>query len=261
MSVRFSIVFCLFAMCGCNSPVLVNFSRAERLGKQQQKKLFLYYESWLSADCGEMKRQIQSSMVQQLLADKIVCFLEESYEPNVRYVAQYGVHRYPAVILIHADGTYHQRTGVMSAEGIADFIATATPPGRQPMINPQIPREIDYGWEADYERAFEIAAQQHRPVFIFYKSVVSTDANEMLGTLDRPDVAELFDDTVNCLLDWGYPPNRRFMIQYGVTNVPAIVIVNPNGTHHARQGRMTAAQVISFVRSAKASGRQSPSGG
>ncbi len=240
-------------MCGCNSPVLVNFSRAERLGKQQQKKLFVYYESWLSADCGEMKRQIQSSTVQQLLADKIVCILEESYEPNVRYVAQYGVQRYPAVILIHRDGTYHQRTGVMSAEGIANFIATAKSPGAQPMINPQIPREIDYEWEADYERAFEIAEQQNRPVFIFYKSVVSTDANEMLGTLDRPEVAELFDDTVNCLLDWGYPPNRRLMIRYGVTNVPAIVIVNPDGTHHARQGRMTAAQVISFVRTAKAS--------
>ncbi|MCH8879882.1 MAG: thioredoxin family protein [Planctomycetes bacterium] len=255
MSVRFSIVFCLVAMCGCNSPVLVNFSRAERLGKQQRKELFVYYESWLSIDCGEMKRQIQSLPVQQLLADKIVCILEESYEPNVRYVAQYGVHRYPAVILVHRDGTYHQRTGVMSAEGITNFLKTAAPPGQQPMINPQIPREIDYDWEADYERAFEIAEQQHRPVFIFYKSVVSADANEMFGTLDRPDVAELFDDTVNCLLDWGYAPNRRFMTQYGVTNVPALVIVNPDGTHHARQGRMTAAQVISFVRTAKVSRR------
>ncbi len=248
-------------MCGCNSPVLVNFSRAERLGKQQQKQLFVYFESWLSADCGEMKRQIQSSMIKQLLADKIVCFLEESYEPNVRYVAQYGIRRYPAVILIHHDGTYHQRTGAMSAEGIANFLGSATPPGQRPMINPQIPRQIDYGWEADYERAFEIAEQQRRPVFIFYKSVVSADANEMLGTLDRPDVAELFDDTVNCLLDWGYPPNRRLMTQYGVTNVPAIVIVNPDGTHHARQGRMTAAQVISFVRTAKASSQRGPSGG
>ena len=247
-------------MCGCNSPVLVNFSRAERLAKQQQKKLFVYYESWLSTDCGEMKRQIQSGRVQQLLTNKIVCILEESYEPNVRYVAQYGVQRYPAVILIHSDGTYHQRSGVMSAEGIANFLETARSPGAQPRINPQIPREIDYEWEADYERAFEIAQQQHRPVFIFYKSVVSADANELLGTLDRPDVAELFDDTVNCLLDWGYPPNRRLMTRYGVTNVPAIVIVNPDGTHHARQGRMTAAQVISFVRTAKASRRQGPSG-
>ncbi len=83
----------------------------------------------------------------------------------------------------------------------------------------------------------------------------------MLGTLDRPDVARLFDDTVNCLLDWGYPPNRQLMSQYGVTDVPAIVIVNPDGTHHARQGRMTAAQVISFVRSAKASGQQAPPDG
>ena len=159
------------------------------------------------------------------------------------------------MILVHRDGTYHQRTGVMSAEGITNFLKTAAPPGQQPMINPQIPREIDYDWEADYERAFEIAEQQHRPVFIFYKSVVSADANEMFGTLDRPDVAELFDDTVNCLLDWGYAPNRRFMTQYGVTNVPALVIVNPDGTHHARQGRMTAAQVISFVRTAKVSRR------
>ena len=62
-------------------------------------------------------------------------------------------------------------------------------------------------------------------------------------------------------LDWGYPPNRRFMIQYGVTNVPALVIVKPDGTHHTRQGRMTPAQVISFVRGAKASSRPGPPGG
>ena len=86
-------------------------------------------------------------------------------------------------------------------------------------------------------------------MFIFYKSVVSADSNDMLlNVFSRPDVAELFNGTINCLLDWGYPPNRRLMARYGITNVPGILIVNPDGTQHARQGRMTAPQIISFVR-------------
>ena len=183
-----------------------------------------------------MKQAIESPKVEQALEDKIVCVLDESYEPNQRFVAQYGVDHYPSVILVHRDGTYHRHGGVLSADAIVNFIETAQPPGRRPMINPQIPRSVDYLWQADYERAFQIAEQQNRSVFIFYKSVISADCNEMLlNVFSRPDVAELFNDTVNCLLDWGYPPNRRLMVRYGVTNVPGVVIVNPDGMQHAQQ--------------------------
>lgn len=246
---------------GCNSPIVAEFETAQRLAAQQNKELFVYYESWLSADCGQMKKTIQSAAAQQWLGDKIVCVLDESYEPNQRFVAQYGVHQFPAVVLIHRDGTYHQRTGLMGADALANFVQASKTSGRRPMINPQIPRSVDYLWQADYERAFQIAEQQNRPVFIFYKSVISADCNEMLlNVFSRPDVAELFNDTVNCLLDWGYPPNRRLMARYGVTNVPGVVIVNPDGTQHARQGRLTAPQIISFVRGAKSSSRPTPSG-
>ncbi len=263
---RPKIAICMLMMaaaapCGCGPPFIAEFETAQRLAAQQDKELLVYYQSWIVAECGKMKKAIESPRVQHKLADRVLCILDESYEPYQRLVAQYGVDHYPALILIHRDGTYHQHSGALSADAIINFIETARAPGRRPIINPQIPRRIDYRWQADYEHAFKLAEQQNRPVFIFYKSVISADCNEMLfNVLNRPDVAVHFNDTVNCLLDWYYPPNRRLMARYGVTNVPGIVIVNPDGTHHARQGRMTAPQVISFVRGAKASARPSPPG-
>ncbi len=248
-------------LCGCQAPVNAQFETAQRLAAQQGKELFVYYESWLSEPCGRMKKAIRSPQVQRVLAGKILCVLDESYEPNQRFVAQYGVDHYPSVVLIHTDKTYHGHGGEMNAESIIRFVESAKPPGRRPMINRQIPRRIDYAWQADYERAFKVAQQENRPVFIFYKSVISGDCTEMLtSVLNRADVASHFDDTVNCMLDWGYPPNRRLVARYGVTNVPAVVIVNPDGTHHARQGRMTPAELISFARSAKSTTRATPSG-
>ena len=240
---------------------MAGFESAGRLASQQNKELLVFYESWLSPECSEMKLALDSAGVRSLLGDKIYCVLDESYEPNQRVVAQYGISRFPSLILIHRDGTYHQHQGAMGAGAIAQFIDASKPPGRRPRINPQIPRTVDYRWEADYERAFARAEQQNRSVFIFYKSVISADSNEMLASvLNRSDVAGLFDNSINCLLDWGYPPNRRLMVRYGVTNVPGIVIVNPDGTYHARQGRMTAAQIISFARGAIAQGRNAPTG-
>lgn len=240
---------------------MAGFESAGRLASQQNKELLVFYESWLSPECSEMKLALDSAGVRSRLGNKIYCVLDESYEPNQRIVAQYGIGRFPALILIHRDGTYHQHEGALGAEAIVRFIESSKAPGRRPRINPQIPRTVNYRWEADYERAFARAKQKNRAVFIFYKSVISADCNEMLaGVLNRADVAGLFDGTINCLLDWGYPPNRRLMARYGVTNVPGIVIVNPDGTYHARQGRMTAAQVISFARGAIASARNAPTG-
>ena len=65
--------------------------------------------------------------VSPLINGMILCSLVSEYNPNQRYVAQYGVQRAPAVILVHRDGTYHTRTGPMSTDQIVQFLANDIP--------------------------------------------------------------------------------------------------------------------------------------
>jgi hypothetical protein len=68
-------------------------------------------------------------------------------------------------------------------------------------------------------------------------------------------VARHFTETVNCLLDMDYSPNRRHVRKYGVTRVPAIILVHRDGTYHTHTGPMTADQIVRFATSARSSGR------
>lgn len=240
------------ALTGCAPNIVGDFSTAERLAVQHNKPLVVYYTSWLSAECGAMRAALDSSEVRRKLGDKVVCYLDESYEPNRRFVAQFGVERYPALIVVRPDGTFHSRVGRMAPGEIAAFIEQSRAPGQPAQVNPQLPRRIDYHWEGDYQRALQRAQAEGRRVFVFYKSVLSPESNDVLvNVLNRPEVAAEFHDTINCLLDWGHPPNRRFMARFGITDVPGFLLIAPDGTHHARQGRLNAEQMVSFIREAR----------
>ena len=197
---------------GCTVPVIDDFDVAERMAAQERKPLFVFYKSWRSVECGQMQNDLGRPAVQTALFDKIVCILDRDWEPNRRFVAQYGVDRYPAVILIHPDKTYHARPRRLSVEQLVHFLQTAAPPGQRPRLNPQIPRRIAYQWQVQYPVAVRLARDQNRRLFIFYKSVISPESTDvLLNVLNRPDVASYFNDTVNCRLDWAHPPNRRLV--------------------------------------------------
>jgi hypothetical protein len=243
--------------CACRPNMITHFDSAQRQAAQQDRDLFIYYESWQSPECGEIKSLIESPRMQRELAGKVVCDLDEIWEPNRRFVAQYGVQRYPAVILVHRDGTYHCHIGGVNEEQLISFLEHAKPPGRSPNIDLHIPRKIDYLWEGDLANALREAEEQRRGLFVFYKSVISADCNEMLfNVFNRPDVSVHFDDTINCMLDWAYPPNREYVAQLGIANVPGIILIRSDGTYHAQEGRMTVGQLLSFIRRAKATAGQ-----
>lgn len=239
----------LVAPWGCGPQLVHDFESGERLAAQQQKDLFVYYKSWLSADCGEMQHRLQDPRVRAQLSDKVFCILDEGYEPNRRFASQYGLDGYPGVIVVHRDGTYHSRSGKMAVAQILSFINSSVAPGEPPRVNPQLPRTVEYEWITSSTVAFRLAREQGRRMFIFYKSVISPECNEVIwNVLNRPDVAEQFKDSVNCRLDWGYAPNRKLMAQYGVTDVPGFLIINADGSYRARQGRLSAEELISFAR-------------
>ncbi len=241
---------------GCGPQWHFDFESAERQARNQHRPILILYKDPLDVKSSQLQDLLEKAPASTLLRDKVLCMLVTEFPPNRRYVAQYGVLQPPALVLIHPDGTYHARNGPATLQQVEGFFAGAQPPGAQPSINPQIPRSIDYSWEGIYEDAVERARQQNRELLIVYKWWLSADSTELITVFEsRPEVARHFADTVNCLLDMDYQPNQRHVRAYGVTEVPAVILVHRDGTYHAHAGPMTADQIVRFVSSAKTPGR------
>ena len=250
-----------WATAGCAPVWHLHYDEAEKLARARQRPLAIFYKAPLDVRSSQLEDLLETPPARQWLADKVRCILTSDFPPFRRYVAQFGVLQAPALILIHPDGTYHARNAPADLDELLAFLQQAQPPGRTPELNPQIPRAIDYRWEGIYEQALAAARQQNRELFIVYKWWLSPESTELLNMLQtRPEVARHFNETVNCVLDMDYLPNRTHLQRYGVTEVPAVVLVHRDGTYHAHSGPMTAVEIVRFVTGAKPPGRV-PRGG
>jgi len=242
---------------GCAPVWHLHYDQAEKAARGQNLPLLVFYKDSFDPSSSQIQDLLEEAEVKPLLSGKVRCMLTSEFPPYRRYVAQYGVMQPPALVLIHPDGTYHARQGPIGAEEVRDFFINAKPPGAEPNPNPQIPRTIDYQWQGIYEDAAALAVKQNRELFIVYKWWLSSESNELLATLlNRPEVARHFTETVNCLLDTAYLPNRTHVREYGVTGVPALILVHRDGTYHDHTGPMTAEQIVRWVSSAKAPGKR-----
>ena len=255
-ALRFWLAGVLSATAGCAPAWHLHYQEAENAARAQERATVVFYKDPFDRTSSQMEDLLERPEVAPLLADKVRCKLTTEYGPHKKYVAQYGVFQAPALILIHADGTYHAHNGTMSAERLRAFFANAHPPGARPNLSPQIPRSIDYRWEGDYDSALAKAGRQNREMLIVYKWWLSAESTELLATLQtRPEVARHFTETVNCLLDRDYLPNRGHVRRYGVSDVPAMILVHRDGTYHAHRGPMTAEQIVRFVSASKTGGK------
>jgi hypothetical protein len=157
------------------------------------------------------------------------CVLFRDNEPDRRYVAQYGVDRAPALIVMHPDGTYHARSGSMPTEQIADFLASATPPGSVPKLNPFIPRESNYAWNPDFESAERVSRESGRPMLVVLDRWMTRDWRKLRAMLERREVYTRFTDMVHCRPGSVWSSSGSAAARFGVKNLPALVIVEPDG--------------------------------
>ncbi len=246
-------------LAGCGPPWHFEYQEGEIAARAAERPLVVFYKDPFDVASSHMEDLLKSGPVAKLLAGKERCLLTTEFAPHRRYVAQYGTFQAPALIVVHPDGTYHAHNGVMNLEQIQGFFAEANPPGAKPTPNPQIPRTIDvryYRWAGNYEEALATARRQNRELLIVYKWWLSAESNDLLTILhSRPEVARHFSETVNCLLDQDYAPNRLHARRYGVATVPAMILVHRDGTYHAHSGPMSADQIVRFVAAAKGPGR------
>ena len=234
---------------GCSSHWVYTFVEAENLARDKEKPIFVLYRDPFDPRSGEMYETVRSPQAAELLKNMICCTLVTEYNPNRRFMAQYGVLEAPAITIIHPDGTYHSRSGPVTLKQLGEFIRQSQGPGAQPNVDIQIPRPTDYllHAEGDYDAAMAAAARRHRNLLIVYKWWLDPDSTELLHRMARPEVAARVTEAVHCVLDWDYIPNRKHVERYGIARYPALIVVHPDGTSQKLEGLAPVDQIVGFL--------------
>jgi len=197
---------------------------------------------------------LRSAPLKQQTAQYVLCSLYRSYEPDRRYVAQYGVDRAPALIVVHRDGTYHARTGLTSAAQISEFLAAAQPPGAAPVLNPFIPRETNYTWHSSLESAETAAQKTGQSILIVFDRWWSRDRRKLEKLLERREVYSRFAGMVHCRPGSILGLDKQSMARFGVANLPALAVVHPDGSHQVLELPTSYEAIVRFADRARPNG-------
>jgi len=236
-------VFCVTAMAllystGCISSLdqwtpggwLAGYETAEQHALKTDRPLLIYYREADHERNRAMDDALKSSLVERLSANYVRCRLFRSYEPQRRYVAQFGADRTPALVVVHRDGTYHSHVGLMSSAEAASFLANAQPPGEEPRLDPYVPRRPQYVWQKRIDEAERTAQRLQRPTLIVFHRTLTSDWNTVEKILLRKEVYARFAGLVHCrvgvLNPWSSTHNTRF----GALRLPALVLLRNDGT-------------------------------
>ncbi len=211
---------------------VADYQSAERLSRESNTGIVILYTNVDLTRDDPMREAVRNEATRGKTGEYVRCVLFRDNEPDRRYVAQYGVDRTPAMILVHADGTYHARVGALSSEGIAQFIAEADPPGLKPKLSPFIPRESTYAWISDFESARQSARESGRSMLVVLDRWATRDWSRLRPMLERREVYVRLADMVHCRPGSLWSSAGSAARELGVRNLPAIVIVEPEGEAH-----------------------------
>lgn len=212
---------------------LEDYESAETQARNSDSELMIYYKRVTPGFDDPMHDALKSPPVDQLIEPYVRCVLSPSYEPDRRYVGQYGVERAPALIVVHRDGTYHARTGLVTEPQITQFLSDVVGPGRTPAINLNVRRSPKYAWHRSLESAQEEGQRTGKPILIVFDRWLSGDWMRLRAMLARREVYIRFADMVHCRPNSVFTFGRSGAARFGVDNLPAIVIMYPDGTSRA----------------------------
>lgn len=173
--------------------------------------------------------------------------LVRSFEPDRRYAEQFGVTRAPSLILVHRDGTYHAYTGVMSPEALVAFLEASRPPGSVVAWNPLIPRSYEYDWIPDLDVATQRSREGRTPMIVVYDRHLSRDWRELAPLLTSREVGIRIDGFVHCRVRLLPQTGDAFITPFGALRLPALVVVNPDGSFTPLEQPTTAGAIARLV--------------
>ena len=229
---------------------LADFETAERMVTKTGRDLIIGYTHERDRRRSPLIQALTSESLAGALSGKVRCTLSKSYEPDRRYVAQFGVDRAPALILVHRDGTYHAHSGSMTVEDIRTFLASARPPGLRPVFNAHIQRQARYRWLDSFEAARARAAGTGRPMLVVYYRRFSQDWRRLERLLSRHEVYKRLAGLVPCRLRLSGVSKDLAITRFGTVHLPAIVIVREDGKHSVLERPMSYEAVVRFAEGA-----------
>jgi hypothetical protein len=109
---------------------------------------------------------------------------------------------------------------------------------------------VEYKWEESFERAEQRSKAEKKYLFVYYWKCFDNDSNRMSEVINKPDVAKLFQNTVNCQISYEFPPNRQYVAKHGIDRWPAFMIKSPDGSYQKRAGFVSQEGFMQWARSA-----------
>ncbi len=234
-------VICLFALLSAPSCASLNrwtssgwvadYDTAEQQVRESGSELLILFKDPRRGADDSVEKALDDEPIKGLISEYVRCRLFKSYEPDRRYVAQYGVRRAPALIVVHKDGTYHARSGAMPATEVAAFLSNSRPPGERPTINPNIPRRPHYDWQRSIDEAEKIAMRTNQEILVVFHRSLSSDWLKLKKFFSRREVHARLADMVHCRIGFTKILASTHDTPFGILRLPALVIVRRDGTH------------------------------
>ncbi len=226
---------------------VADYDTAEARVRQTGRPLLIYYNELKPMGEDPFRQALDQPPIKDRIADHIRCVLVRSYEPDRRYLAQFGVERAPALVIVHQDGTYHARTGPMTSATIAEFLSLAQPPGTALRLNAHIPRRPHYHWHDTLQTAQNEAQQTGKTMLVVFDRRFSRDWSKLKKLLNAPEIHRRMADMVHCRVRTVNPFAEATITQFGAMRLPSIVIADPAGSPQVLELPTSVETIARFV--------------
>lgn len=264
----FLLLFCATAVAvlsGCAAAQsltrprwIADYDKAERRHREVGCEMLIWYKEARPGMADPLRAAFDAPELRERIKGYLRCSLLRSYEPDRRYVGQYGVERAPAVIVVHEDGTYHAQSGRMSVDDITRLLDHAEPPGARPDSNPYLHREPYYDWLDDFDHATAAAEPENKEVVVVLHRSLTRDWRRLKKILDERTVFSRFADMIHCRVATLAASADSLKERFGISRLPAIVIVHRDGTFDVLELPRSFEAVVRFADEARNNPDQSP---
>lgn len=228
------------------------YDDAVKKADKSDRGLLVYFRTTNVGQSDEMFDAVRAGLRAAEAKDLVHCSVFASHEPDRRFVRQYGVQRAPALIVVHRDGTYHAAEGPRSSDQVADFLRQAQPPGSPPRTDAYLPQEVTYDWHSSLEGAQAAARDSNRSIFLVLDRRLSRDWYRLQPMIECRDVHARAANMVHCRPGAGILGGVAAAAQtFEVANLPAIVLIRPDGSHQSLEFPTSSDAIARFVDAAK----------
>ena len=228
-----------------------DYTAAEAQASETGRPLIIYFKGASLWGPDPSEDALRASPVADRSSRYVRCILHRSNEADRRYMRQFKIDRAPALVLIHADGTFHAVSGELDSPKIAGFLEQAHPPGEAPSRDPFLPQPIKYAWYSSLGEAKSQAENSGRPLLVVLDRPYARDWERLAPMLHRREVHSRFAGMVACRPNALWKPMIEDGGSFGVRDLPAIVIVWPGGANAVLELPNNYESIVRFADRAK----------